>query len=440
MDNVTVSMELLTAKAKRPLGRKIEAIVERWVASTDPVSFYKDKDLKDLNKIVEEETGMLVDFKIYPHPAIKAVARVLVIPGHQGSSYSRDRANAGIDIVGPAAPKDLLKIKIDLDKGRVSGTPFTGLRNKILLFEGLIKHPTVRLTAEEITAIIIHELGHVFNQYMTLGEYVWLNYLLQDGVDVVMGKKPNAYQLEVLSAEGLEKWAKDKDLVREVKQEPNEANVRRAILSAHANAPRHYITSGEALLSQAREEQLADLFASRMGYARALVTGNVKVDKTRGVNYRRSKLAHTATESLKVVTSLGAIITGAAGMVIPIMWLPAIAFISVNRAVDFKADHPSYDKPLDRLLKFRLDLVAQLKQLTDDPETQKVILDDIKVIDTLTKDFKQHTTAWEMLTSFMLPATRRQRHQRTREQRLERLMNNDLFVVAQQLNQHTRNT
>lgn len=440
MDNLTVSMELLTAKAKRPLGLKIETIIQRWLDSKDPVSFYKEKDLKDLSKIVETETGMFVDFVISPHTYINAYARVVVIPGHQGSNYSRDRSNAGTDVKGASAPKDLLKVKIDLDKGYVSGSIYVGLRNRVLLTTGLIKHPTIGLTAEEITAVIIHELGHVFNQYMTLGEYVWLNYLLQDGVEVVMGNKPNQYKLEVLSADGLEKWSKDKDLVREVRQEPNEANVRRAILSAHANAPRHHITGGEALLSTAREEQLADLFASRMGYARASVTSQIKTDKIRSVNYNRSRMAHTAAEAIKVVTSLGAVITGTAGLVFPILWLPAIAFISVNRSVDFNAGSPSYDRPLDRLLKFRLDLVGQLKLLNDDPEAQKVILDDIKVIDSLTKDFKQHTTAWEMLTSFMLPARRRQRHQRTREQRFERLMNNDLFITAQQLANKSRNT
>lgn len=438
MDNLTVSMELLTAKAKRPLGLKIETIVQRWLDSKDPVSFYKEKDLKDLSKIVETETGMFVDFVISPHTFINAYARVVQLPGHQGSSYSRARANAGIDVKGPDAPKDLLKVKIDLDKGHVSGAIYAGIRNRVTLTSGLIKHPTVQLNVEEITSVILHELGHVFNQYMTLGEYVWLNYLLQDGVEVVMGKKPNVYKLEVLSADGLEKWSKDKDLIRTVQQEPNEANIRRAILSAHANAPRHHITKGEALLSNAREEQLADLFASRMGYAKAAVTAQVKADKTRSVSYTRSTTVHATAEALKVVTTLGAVIMGAAGMVIPVIWLPALALISVNRAVDFQADSIYYDRPLDRLLKFRLDLVGQLKLLNDDPDTQKVILDDIKVIDSLTKDFKQHTTAWEMLTSFMLPSTRRQRHQRTREQRFERLMNNDLFVVAQELANKSR--
>lgn len=440
MERTAVSTELLTAEAKRPLGRKIEAIVERWVTSEDPVSFYKVKDLKDLSKIVEDETGMLVDFSIQPTLQVNAFARTIAIPGHQSSAYLLTKLGSTANVTGKSTPSDLLKVKIDLEKGKVSNSIFTGLRSQVIIFTGLVKRPTVKLTAEEITAIIIHELGHVFNQYMTLGEYVWLSYLLQDGVEVVLGKKPNKYNLEVLSADGLEKWAKDKDLVKAVKEEPSEANIRRAILSAHANAPRHHITSGESLLSLAREEQAADFFASRMGYARASVTAHVKMERVYRANYRRSNTAHMAAEAIKVVSGLGALFSAGTAVVLPVFWIPAIAFIAMNRVVDFRADSPLYDKPLDRLLKFRLDLIAQLKQLKDDKETQRTILEDIKVIDGLIKDFKQHTTAWEMLTAFMLPTARRQRHQRAREQRFERLMHNDLFIAAQQLNQHTRNS
>lgn len=438
MESLTVSLELLAAQAKRPLGLKIEAVMERWVAKRALGTFYESKDLEELSKIVETETGMLVDFRILDIPLLNASASVIRIPGHQGTSYHGVNTKP-TTLAGSSVPTELRKLKIDLDRGYVNGGYLKDFRNRITLYSGLITHPQVVLTAEEVTAATLHELGHCFNQYLTLGEYVWLNYILQDGLDVLYGKKPNVYKLEVLTEKGLERYCKDKNLLNEIKTSPTEANLRRAILTSYVEAPRHHLSSGSNTTSLKREEQMADLFASRMGYARASVTAQVKADKYDGTRFTMTSSRFAVGEALKLTSALGAVFTGFVGLAMPLLLMPALGFYVVNRIVDFSEGTTYYDSPLERLNKLRRDLVAQLKVLSKDPDTEKRIIDDIKVIDNLIVDYKQRTTIWELTTTLLSPYHRRQRHQRAKEEQLERLLNNDLFVNASKLNTLVRN-
>lgn len=436
MSKETVSLELLIAKAKRQLGIRIEAVVEKWIERREFTYFYTSEQLLELQKIVKDEMGVNVEFEFYDSPSINAAVGIVRIPGHSGSAYCGPGTKA-VTVVSRDLPQELRKIKIDLDKGKITGTLLDDFKNKVTMFTGLIQHP-IGITAEEVTAAIIHELGHVWNQYFTLGDYVWLNYYLQDGLEVLQGTKPNIYKLEILTEAGLEKFCDDKEALAEMRKAPTAKNVRRVILMAFQKAPRHHLTASDNRTSWLREEQLADLFASRMGYARASVTLQAKMDKVYGSRYRMSSTAFAFTEVAKVVLNTAALLTTISAMAFPPILLVAL----VMRITAFNmgpGDDPLvYDNDMERNVKFRRDLVAQLKVLGKDKGLEEKILADIAMVDDVLAVYRKNTTAWESIQILINPDIRRNRHQRAREEDLEMLLNNDLFVAAAKFNTLSR--
>lgn len=441
MAKETVSLELLNAKAKRRLGIRIEAVVEKWVERREFGSFYTSEQLLELQKIVKDEMGVNVEFVINNAPYINACVGVVSIPGHSGSTY-RGPGTKAVTMTGSTLPQQLRTIKIDLDKGKITGSITDDFKNRMTLYAGLITDNDIRATVGEITAVIIHELGHVWNQYFALGDYVWLNYYLQEGVDIVLGKKPNIYKLEILTEAGLDKYG-DKDALAAIKAAPTAKNVRRAILMAFQKAPRHHLTSSEVDISKLREEQLADIFASRMGYARDSISFQVKIGKKFGNRYMVGSTAFAFTEITKVLLNivstvgfLGAPVAGAAlgAAVIAPIAIVAIALRLVALSMGYDSDSKIYDNDMERCAKFRLDLVAQLKVLGEDPLVREQLLADIKMADELTAIYRKNTTLYEAMQLVIQPEARRNRHQRAREEDIERLLNNDLFVAASKFN------
>lgn len=433
----TISLELLTAKAKRPLGIRLEEIVQTWITKREFTYFYSSDDLVKMQKIVKEEMNIDVEFQIIGRPEPNAVASVLILPGHGGNTYNGPDTKP-MTLVGPGVPEKLRKITIDLDKGRISGPWLEGMRNRISLFAGLVTNRQIDLTTEEVVATIIHELGHCYSQYMALGDYVWLNYYLQDGVEVLLGKKPNVYKLEILTEAGLEKYCDDKELLTKLKADPTEANIRRAILLASTKAPRHHLSTKENDTSKLREEQLADLFASRMGYARAQVSLQSKLSQFYGSRYLLTNASWAITETTKVLLGFGMIVSAVGTFVFPPLLLSAIALNTARKAITYH-DPEEYDNDLERMNKMRRDLVAQLKLLKSDPMLEEKILEDIRLVDDMLAMYRKHTTLWEAVQHVLSPSYRRQRHQRAREEQLEILLNNDLAVAASKFNALSRN-
>lgn len=438
MNQETVSLELLTVKEKRPLGIRLEKIIQEWIEKREFTYFYSSEQLAEMTKIVKEEMNIDVDFVIVNTVAINAKASVVQLPGHGGNTYAGPNTKP-VTVVGRDVPNELRKIKIDLDKARVEGSIIDNFRNRITIYAGFVTSRAPEFTAEEITSAVLHELGHVFNQFMALGDYVWLNYYLQEGVDVLMGKKPNVYKLEILTEAGLEKLCDDKKAIAALKADPSVTNVRRAILLASTKAPRHHLTSKSNNTSKLREEQLADMFASRMGYARASVSVQAKLAKQPGASrYTLSTPAWVAIETVKTLLGIASIASGLMGVIFPPAWLLTSAFITASDAVSY-SDPEYYDNDIERMKKWRRDLVAQLKVLGVDKHLEEKLLEDIKIVDDLIAEFRKHTSFWELFSHLLSPAHRRQRHQRVREEELESLLNNDLFVAAAKFNNLSRN-
>lgn len=409
----TISQEMLAIGAKSKIG----PIVEKYVAEIRDYlktnQYMSQEIFKRFSAELKKETGISYAFEVDSSPGLDmAVSSQMNVLGHSGTWYnSYDWLRAENFYNEPTK----MVSTVDLKNVRVSG----GLSDKLVftihMSMGFLTEK-LGFTIREVTAAIIHEIGHSFSIFMYMGDYVWLNYYLTDGLEILQGKKRNVYNLEILS----EKWLQDNLLPEQweaFSNERTEEAAKRAILSTYKKAPRHHLVNNP-VTAMRREEQMADMFSTRLGYGRDLVTCMHKFNKYYGM------LDSDTTFVIKLIHALGFIIFS------PLIILIILGGSPVNE-FDFAA---RYDNPYERMLKVRKDLIAQLRRTTS-AELKAGMNEDIKAIDAIISDFSNNRHFFNTLSEILRPARRREAQYTKVEEDLEGLLNNDLFLQAFRINQ-----
>jgi len=415
---LSISQEFINIGGNKALGVELLTLVERLCTkSREQKQPLSESDLVDVVKLIQKKTNLNMDIEVVDDPGL---AIYIFKPlGHGG--VSGRELGASTDGQMTAFHDKWMKSTIDLDRATVSGqfteVPFV-LRLPRIFFEGYKD-----FTPEEITATILHEVGHAFFSLATLGEYVYLNYYLTDGVEILLGKKPNKYQVEVLDHGYLRKHVPREEWDR-LKKDPTEANYRRALLIANRRQARTHLVSKQG--SEKRDEQLADMFSSRMGFSRPLATALYKLTKSPLNRHHRGTVVNLLVEVSKLL--LAGLSVGSVVVVPPMATYVIMAYITVEFIDNMNGG--DYDNDYQRLVKIRQDLVAQLRHVSSSPKYRAKLDDDIKVIDDLLKTMKDRTTLMMGMMHLLIPGYRRGRQQIKHEELLESLLNNDLYLQA----------
>lgn len=334
------------------------------------------------------------------------VTSMIWFNGHSGSRWYED-PKAKIAVADGFNMNDMLEI--DLQKVTVKGKMVDDLVFKMYYTEAIMFNQSM-FTLDEVTAVMLHEFGHILDTFITLGDYAWLNYYLTDGIEILQGTKKNKFKLQVLSDTAIKEFVSEADYDAFV-NDRNEDNTKRVILSMAKKAPRHHLTDNP-MTANRREEQLADLFASRLGYSRALAQFNYKYDKY----YGDPALIGTSW----YVNTISALFLVAA---LPITVLAVMLHDPLNGGTTGR-----YDNQLVRITKIRRDLVAQLKN--PGPLDKDGIAADIDAIDAILKEYACNRTFFDGLVEFFRPSLRKQIQNTKVENDLESLFHNDLFLQA----------
>lgn len=406
LQTFTISNEVISVDVSRELGKLIQAQVAKMRRSFEVGAKVSEETLKGLSEIVKM-TGLNVEFISTPGQHPDAWMMTFQYWGHQGTTWSK--------WIPPQSTtsKDGLKYvtKVDLKNVKVSGPMVDELKFKSNCGEAFF-WPSNGYTDEEITGIILHEIGHAFNLFITLSDYIWLNYMLADGIDVLLGNKRNEFKLDVLDHTWMEKNI-PKEQREEYANKRTPENARKAILSTYKNAPRHYLYDNPGS-AHMREEQMADMFATRLGYGRPLVKALDRMYKQYGMStdHRGTFLGNI----LRIVALL-------VFLPFTLIWIMAV---SGTNDFDFAG---RYDNSVERVNKVRMDLVNQLKTIKD-RTLAPIIQKDIEAIDEMLKDYHKGQTVCDYLDWLSSPQLRKETKLKAHEENLEYLLNNNLFVDA----------
>lgn len=391
-----------------------------------------------LGDIVFRHTGLAIQFKLDMRPGlVNACAMPIILDGNSpftqlmrqlGYGFAIDNWTTTHEKILPLS-RDLRGM-IDLKKGRVSGV-FSKIPTEIQMGSGLWL--VAGLTAAEVAAICIHEIGHVFTYFEALLWTTTTNITLQCA-KMDINKMPNAEHRLKLVFEVAEFMQVKLDDAEKL-ADPQLADVKFYTIFLAAKADGNVRSSAGNLGYDMRSsEVVADQFAARHGSGRALATAMYKMSVLYDDAAVKPVWFHYITETKKILTAAGMVvgagmIAAPAGVVIGLLWVfGALLYIS-----GANPELKIYDDPKERLLRIKHDLVQSLKTQRYNPKERDVLLRDIQEIEDIIKTMNGSRTMMNMLWIYAGSERRKQYNQMKIEQELEKLVDNDIFVRAAQL-------
>jgi hypothetical protein len=389
----------------------------------------KKADFSTLIGGITKLTGLKLTVTLMDNPFDFAIMTAPVI-GYQGDAGKLGAFSKWMEeVLHKEYTKHHMKSTIDLKKVTVTGS-FQEIPFDLMLPPAhFLKGQQDFFTDEELTAIILHEIGHAFFNLATIGEMVWMNYFLTDGIDVVLGKKPNTYRIELLSRTWLEKNVPNKTVREELIQSPdNEANVRKAVLLTAATSNRNHLWSKGTMTGELRSEQLADMFATRMGYGVHVTTSLNKMSALFGggrfYHTRSARAFHNLLSLLALPATVGLLVTA------PVLGIVVSAVLLTNMW-GVNTEHSPYDNPKERFEKIHRELISVLR--ATDNVGKEMVLAEIAQVKAILDKMTDELTLIESIGILTNPLVRRTYHRVQAEQLLERLFRSDLFAHAERL-------
>ena len=316
-----------------------------------------------------------------------------------------------------AFSKDL-RGSIDRAHGRVSGV-FSKIVSRIFIGKGMLTDVT--FTPDECAAVFLHELGHIFSFFDTLGQMATTNMVMSSAVQQLSGMTDETQRIKLVveTTKALNIHVDNVDALAKT----NNSDVFSAVILKAALGEPLKSTHGSETYDLRSAEFLADQFATRHGGGRFLVSATDKMSRMFDYSYRRNTVSHFAVEAFKV---------GA--------WMVAsfhLPIITASAMVLYLATNPmetvSSDDPGERMARIKRDLVQAVKNPKLPREARAQLVQDIDVIDAIREDIKDRRSVLSLLWVALNPRHRHQYSQMRIQQELEGLVNNDLFTHAAKL-------
>lgn len=319
------------------------------------------------------------------------------------------------------------KGSVNIEKAKVSGFFSEYVHPLYLNFPSLFL--LQKLTAAEVAAVTLHELGHAFSACYYSDRIDRTNQVLSGIAKNVLGAESG--DLEYVYKE-LSKVSKD---------------ITKETVDAILNGPRvvagvkWFKVASEIVRSQTMDdtynktsfEQLSDQFASRFGYGKELVTGLDKISslsKEKNLFFFIWFQIGQMYDLFTLVTLIAAAI-GTGGVVQILVMLMVTSITLFLERSDIK-DY-TYDELKERYLRIRKDTIDQLKDQKLDKNFVKSMLETIYRIDEAIKATRNVKSLKGLVADFVFPKGRSAKDSIYEQRLMETLASNDLFIASAEL-------
>ena len=376
-------------------------------------------------EIIRAHTGMYAEVAIETKYKLGAFIALPPIDKNHVfvQNYWRERF-AGSEL-GEAlvALRDNPRGTVDTQSGMVGGV-FKELRVTINMGQSLVMGS--ELSAEELAAITLHELGHAYTYFLHLGTTVSSALMAGAIARGVMGAETYGERIKVIE-EGERVLGIDvpnKNKLAELTPEAASKMVSAVVIKHQVEY--NQSQCGTTLYEARACEQLADEFAIKHGAGAALSTALAKLGKMYWSKAYWNPVVYLIFESIKVTLFLIRVVFMAKynwftrtllaiDLVAFFLWCPVLKV---------------YDDPKQRNKLILQRLIETLKEpnLSEDIIVQ--VKEDIELVKEVHAETKDHPDVFDLLWHHISPYGRERLRQEEFNKQLEDLMFNDLFEHA----------
>lgn len=302
---------------------------------------------------------------------------------------------------------DVLHGTVNIKTAKVSGV-FSDIKAKMYLGKAFIQGN--KYTSQELAAITLHEVGHLFTYFEFITRTVRTNQVLA-GLSKILDGSENQEKREVALLSAKKALKLDKLDLSQLK-DVNTKTTQVVLIDALVKETRTEL--GYNLFAESSWEYLCDQFSARHGAGVHLATALSKIYKSNyNISYR-SLAVYLAVEMIKVIL------------------ISNITFLGILFLVVMfdSQDGGGYDLPSARLKRIRDQATQYLKNKQISDVERRRILDEIESIDKLLAEMTNRKQLFTYIHEFFSKRTRDERAYRKLQYELEDIAMNDLYVKA----------
>jgi hypothetical protein len=414
---------------------ELTSTIKYIVETETPRSFYRDKEnQKKITDVIEKYTGINVVistgykcFAMVPpdlnknHTLINKIYREFY--NNKELKKQKGTIEAFVDIknfkVGGAF-KDV-KVELFLDPSLMWDTDFS---------------PVV-LTPAEVSAAILHEVGHMFS-YFALAAHTYSINLPMLGTLNRIANTPDTEKVEII----LKEWNDSDNTLTKVDVKELAGKDKQVIVTALIS---NQIKDTKSLMKQREYEEinteyLADKFAVRCGAGVEAITALNKIFTIYGTRQTRGTVSYLFSEFISgfaflisVDAIIGALTTTLNPVTTPILLMIGCFGIFSILTQNTNTGGDTVDTDINRFGRMRNDMVSMLKDKEIDKAVGKRVRDGIATIDKVVSKYRENKSLAGMLGDMVIGHRRRLLSQTEFYKELEKLSANSLFVAAYDL-------
>ena len=380
----------------------------------DEVKNLKETDVGDsepiyrISKIIKNHTNLNITIDAendYPpcidipnidrnNPLINAAQRAIV------------NSTDGLTMI--ESSNEVLHGTVNIKTAKVSGV-FSDIKAKMYLGKAFIQGN--KFSSQELAAITLHEVGHLFTYFEFITRTVRTNQVLA-GLSKILDGSENQEKREVALLSAKKALKLDKLDLSQLK-DVNTKTTQVVLIDALVKETRTEL--GYNLFAESSWEYLCDQFSARHGAGVHLATALSKIYKSQyNISYR-SLAVYLAVEMIKVI-----LLTSN----------PAFLVILFLMVMFDSQDGGGYDLPSARLKRIRDQATQYLKNKQISDVERRRILDEIESIDKLLAEMTNRKQLFTYIHEFFSKRTRDERAYRKLQYELEDIAMNDLYVKA----------
>lgn len=295
-----------------------------------------------------------------------------------------------------------------------------------------------KLTDAEITAVILHEVGHIFSILEYSDRLNTTNRYIQDIRDE-LNKNNDPGRVSYILKE-LDRRSGKKYSFQELEKENNRIIFgfklyHKTILYTQSLMP-------NSVYDRTTTEQQADQFSSRFGYGRHLITGLDKISSWRlserslgwqGFFLLLEFIYHVLRISILAYSIMRSLSNGDIGSAVKFTLFSLVYFFVTIFGERGESNREyTYDDMKIRYQRIRNDMVEMVKRVELSKQELKDILVSIDQMDKIIKSRHQYRSLSDMVSNILVPANRAAVRDINDQQTLELLVSNDLFLKSAQ--------